>query len=62
MIYKAYSFDTIYHLKDFLNNNKIKPTNIIGIYREHRYQDLGVFDLLYVEQTERTVKRNETDN
>lgn len=57
MIYKAYRFDTIYNLKDFLNDNKIKPTDIIGIYREHRYQDLGVFDLLYIEQTENEDKR-----
>lgn len=50
MIYKAYRFDSIYDLKDFLNDNEIKPTDIIGIYG---YQDRGgYFDLLYVEHTE----------
>lgn len=52
MIYKAYRFESVYGLKDFLNYNEIKPTNIVGIYREHKYQDQGFFDLLYVEQAE----------
>lgn len=52
MIYKAYRFESVYELRDFLNDNEIKPTNIVGIYREHKYQDQGFFDLLYVEQAE----------
>ena len=56
MTYKAYRFDSIYDLKDFLNDNEIKPTDIIGIYREHKYQDQGCFDLLYVEQAESEVR------
>lgn len=56
MIYRAYRFDSIYDLKDFLNDNEIKPTDIIGIYREHKYQDQGCFDLLYVKHTESEVE------
>jgi len=52
MIYKAYRFESVYELKDFLNDNEIKPTDIVGIYREHKYQDQGFFDLLYVEPQE----------
>ena len=52
MEYKAYRFDSIYKLKDFLNDNEIKPTNIIGIYREHKGQSGGCFDLLYVNKSE----------
>ena len=52
MRYKAYRFNSIYDLKNFLNDNEIKPTDIIGIYREHKYQDQGFFDLLYVEHIE----------
>lgn len=51
-MYKTYRFESIYNLRDFLNDNEIKPTDIIGIYREHKYQDQGFFDLLYVVQTE----------
>ena len=61
MIYKAYRFDTIYDLKDFLNDNEIKPTDIIGIYREHKYQDRGCFDLLYVKHTESGVQDADSD-
>ena len=52
MIYKADRFDNVYQIKDFLNENEIKPTDIVGIYTERNYQGRVVFDLLYVEQTE----------
>lgn len=52
MKYKAYRFESVYELRDFLNDNEIKPTDIVGIYREHKYQEQGFFDLLYVEHTE----------
>lgn len=52
MKYKAYRFESVYELRDFLNDNEINPNNIVGIYREHKYTDQGFFDLLYVEQTE----------
>lgn len=52
MKYKAYRFESVYELRDFLNDNEIKPTDIVGIYREHKYQDQGFFDLLYVEKAE----------
>ena len=58
MIYKTRMFDNIYDLKDFLNDNEIKPINIIGIYKEHKYQDQGFFDLLYVEHTESEAKND----
>ena len=61
MIYKAYRFDSIYDLKNFLNDNEIKPTDIIGIYREHKYQDQGLFDLLYVERIESEDKDADSD-
>lgn len=52
MTYKAYRFESVYELMEFLNDNEIEPTDIVGIYREHKYQDQGFFDLLYVEWTE----------
>ena len=61
MIYRAYRFNTIYDLKDFLNDNEIKPVNIVGIYREHKYPDQGFFDLLYVEQAENEVQDADSD-
>lgn len=50
MLYKTKSFDNLYRLSEFLNNNNIKPTDIIGIYREHKYQNQYCFNLLYIEQ------------
>lgn len=49
MKYNARSFEDIYRLSDFLNDNNIKPADIVGIYREHKYSDQGCFDLLYIE-------------
>lgn len=52
-MYKALSFDNLYYLKDFLNRNEIKPTEIIGIYRTPISPTAGQYDLLYyVEDTE----------
>lgn len=49
MIYKTKSFDNIYRLSEFLNDNKINPTDIVGIYREYKYQNQYTYKLLYIE-------------
>ena len=46
-MYKAQRFDSLYDLKDFLNENEIKPTEIIGIYRVPISPNEGSYDLLY---------------
>ena len=46
-MYKAQRFDSIYDLKDFLNENEIKLTEIIGIYRTPTSPYDGAYDLLY---------------
>ena len=46
-MYKAQRFDSLYYLKDFLNKNEIKPTEIIGIYRTAISPNAGLYDLLY---------------
>lgn len=46
-MYKALRFDSLYDLKDFLNENEIKPTEIIGIYRTSISPNAGLYDLLY---------------
>ena len=48
-MYKAERFDDIYDLKDFLNENKIKLTEIIKINRvpKSSYEFEGSYDLLY---------------
>ena len=46
-MYKAQRFDSIYDLKDFLNENEIKPTEIIKIYRVPISPYAGSYDLLY---------------
>ena len=52
-MYKAQRFDSIYDLKDFLNENEIKPTEIIKIYRVPSSPYDGLYDLLYyVKDTE----------
>lgn len=52
-MYKAQRFDSLYYLKDFLNKNEIKPTEIIGIYRTAISPNAGLYDLLYyVEEAE----------
>jgi len=52
-MYKAQRFDSIYELKDFLNENEIKPTEIIKIYRVPSSPYDGLYDLLYyVKDTE----------
>lgn len=52
-MYKAQRFDSLYYLKDFLNKNEIKPTEIIGIYRTVTAPNAGLYDLLYyVEEAE----------
>ena len=56
MIYKADRFDNVYQIKNFLNENEIKPTDIVGIFTNHNYQGQVVFDLLYVEQAESEVR------
>lgn len=50
MLYKAKSFDNIYRLSEFLNDNNIKPTDIVGIYREYKYQNQYSYKLLYIEK------------
>lgn len=54
-MYKALRFDSLYDLKDFLNENEIKPTEIIGIYRTPISPNAGLYDLLYY------IKEKETD-
>jgi hypothetical protein len=51
-MYKVKRFANIYNLKNFLNDNGIKQTNIIGIYREQNY-----CDLLYVDKSESEDKK-----
>lgn len=54
-MYKAYRFKSIYDIKNFLNDNKIKPIDIIGVYgvyREHKDHNQCFFDLLYVDKSE----------
>lgn len=46
-MYKALRFDSLYDLKDFLNENEIKPNEIIGIYRTPISPNAGLYDLLY---------------
>lgn len=58
-MYKAHKFDNLYDLKDFLNENEIKPFEIIGIYRTQISLNSGLYDLLYVEQTENEAMNNE---
>lgn len=53
MKYNARSFEDIYRLSDFLNENNIKPTDIVGIYRVYKYQGQGCFNLLYIESDEK---------
>ena len=48
MKYEARRFDSIYYLKDFLNENKIPQKNIVGIFRK----DNGFIELLYIELQE----------
>lgn len=52
MKYQTKSFDNLYRLSEFLNDNKVNPTDIVGIYRErdHKYQNQYCFNLLYIEQ------------
>ena len=56
-MYKTQRFDSIYDLKDFLNENGIKPTEIIKIYRVPISPYAGSsYDLLYyVEEAESEV-------
>lgn len=63
-MYKAQRFDSIYDLKNFLNENEIKLTEIIGIYRTPTSPYNGVYDLLYyVENAGRGNKNaSSTDN
>ena len=57
-MFKAQRFDSIYDLKDFLNENKIKPTEIIKIYRIPISPYAGSYDLLYyVEDAESEVEK-----
>jgi hypothetical protein len=51
-MYKAQRFNSIYELKDFLNENGIKSTEIIGIYRIPIAPNAGLFDLLYYVESE----------
>ena len=46
-MYEALKFANIYDLKDFLNENEIKPNEIIGIYRTTISPNAGLYDLLY---------------
>ena len=46
-MYRALRFDSLYELTDFLNENEIKPNNIIGIYRTPTAPNTGLYDLLY---------------
>ena len=55
-MYKAIRFNNIFYLMEFLNVNNIEPKNIIGIYREHMYQDQGFYSLLYINKTEKDIK------
>lgn len=45
-MYKVKRFTNIYSLKNFLNDNDIKPIDIIGVYKEQCY-----CDLLYVDKS-----------
>lgn len=51
-MYKAKRFDSIYDLVEFLNNNKIKPTEIIGIYRVQISPYAGIYDLICYERSD----------
>ena len=46
-MYKALRFANIYDLKEFLNINKIKPVQIIGIYRAPINQIEGCYEMVY---------------
>ena len=48
MEYKAMRFDSIFYLKDFLNDHNITPQEIIGIFRK----DNGLMELLYLAEKE----------
>lgn len=48
MEYRAQRFDSIFYLKDFLNENDITPQKIIGIFRK----DNGLMELLYLAESE----------
>lgn len=46
-MYEALRFANIYDLKEFLNINKIKPVQIIGIYRVPINQIEGRYEMVY---------------
>lgn len=58
-MYKALRFDSLYDLKDFLNENEIKPNEIIGIYRTTISPNAGLYDLLYYVKEAGMGKKNE---